>query len=335
MRTSTIFALTTAVSLSTGCLATPSDSPVDNFEAVWGEFDRLYGGFEDRGIDWQDSYDRYRPLIDESSTDDELYQVLTDMLAELDDGHVKLAAPDREFWTSNEVYRERLNDDSFDLDIVREHYLQDEVVENWGDELWYVWGEVAPGVAYVWFNWIDDNTYVMDEIVDSGVDHIIVDLRHNGGGAYTYALHGFGRVTDHDVEVFRSRTKNGPGADDWGDWWTTTMYARGEAYTGKLTVLTDAWSMSATERLIMALQEVEGTVTVGVPSNGSQATMIGREAPNRWTYSVATQQIRHMDGRCTEGVGIPVDIEILNDPEVLASGTDEMLEAAMALSESD
>lgn len=335
MRSFTTTALIAASSLGTACLATPSDSPVDNFEAIWTEFDEMYGGFGDRGIDWQDSYDRYRPLIDERSTDDELYQVLTDMLAELDDGHVMMVAPDREFWSSSEVYRERLHDDSFDLDIVREHYLRDERVENWGDELWYVWGEVAPGVAYVWFNWIDDNTWVIDEIVDSGVDHIIVDLRHNGGGAYTYALHGFGRVTPVDVEVFRSRTRTGPEHDDWGEWWTTTMYARGEAYTGKLTVLTDAWSMSATERLIMALQEVEGTVTVGMPSNGSQATMIGREAPNRWAYSLPVQQVRHMDGSVTEGVGIPVDIEILNDPDVLASGTDEMLEAAMALSDGE
>ena len=330
MRT-TILTLTTAALLSTGCLASPSDSPVANFEAVWGEFARLYGGFDTRSIDWDDSYERWRPQIDEDSTEDELYNVLTGMLAELDDGHVQVAAPGREFWHSDAVHREKLDDDSFDLDIVREHYLADEQVESWGDDLWYVWGEVAPGVAYVYFPWIDDNTYVIDEIVDSGVDRIIVDLRHNGGGAYTYALRGFGRVTDHDIDAFRSRTRIGPEHDDWGEWWTTTMPTRGEPFTGTVTVLTDAWSISAGERLIMALQEVEGTVTVGVPSNGSQATMIGREAPNRWTWSLPVQEVQHMDGRCTEGVGIPVDIEVLNDPEVLASGTDEMLEAAIAL----
>jgi len=331
MRTSSILALTLTAILGTGCLAAPSDSPVDNFEAIWQEFDEHYGGFDDRGIDWEDSYERWRPQLDEGSSEDELWGVLTGMLAELDDGHVKLVAPGREFFDANEVYRDKIDDDSFDLDIVREHYLSDERVELWGDELWYVWGEVAPGVAYVWFNWIDDNTYVIDEIVDSGVEHIIVDLRHNGGGAYTYALHGFGRVTAEDVDVFRSRSRNGPAHDDWDEWWTTTMPARGETFDGALTVLTDAWSMSATERLIMALQEVEGVVTVGVPSNGSQATMIGREAPNRWTYSLAVQEVEGMDGSRYEGAGIPVDIEIRNDPDVLAGGTDEVLEAALAL----
>jgi len=331
MRTSSMLSLTLAAILSTGCLATPSDSPVDTFEAVWQEFDVRYGGFDDRDIDWGDSYDRWRPQLDEGSSDDELWEVLSGMLAELDDGHVKLVAPGQEFFSANAVYRDKIDDESFDLDIVREHYLTDEKVELWGDELWYVWGEVAPGVAYVWFNWIDDNTYVIDDIVDSGAEHIIVDLRHNGGGAYTYALHGFGRVTDKDIDVFRSRTRTGPDRDDWGEWWTTTMPTRGETFEGQLTVLTDAWSMSATERLIMALQEVDGVVTVGVPSNGSQATMIGREAPNRWTYSVAVQEVEAMDGSRYEGVGIPVDIEILNDPDVLAGGTDEMLEAALAL----
>ena len=63
--------------------------------------------------------------------------------------------------------------------------------------------------------------------------------------------------------------------------------------------------------------------------------MIGREAPNRWTWSLPVQEVERMDGSRQEGVGIPVDIEILNDPDVLAGGTDEMLEAAMALGDPD
>jgi carboxyl-terminal processing protease len=331
MRPPPLLSLALFATLSGGCLATPSDSPVDNFEAVWSEFDRLYGGFEDRGVDWDDAYDRWRPQLTEDSTEDELYEVLTGMLAELDDGHVMLVAPGREFWHSSAVYRDRIDDESFDLQIVRDHYLSDEQVGYEGDELSYVRGEVAPGIAYVWFHWIDDNTYVIDELIDSGAERLIIDLRHNGGGAYTYALAAFGRVTDREIEVFRSRTRDGPERDDWGGWWTTTMPPRGEPYTGAVTVLTDAWSMSATERLIMALQEVEGVVTVGVPSNGSQATMIGREAPNRWTYSLPVQEVETVDGRHLEGIGCPVDVEILNDPEVLAGGVDEMLEAALAL----
>ena len=50
MRTPTLLALPTLSLATAGCLATPSDAPVANFEAVWTEFDQHYGGFADRGI---------------------------------------------------------------------------------------------------------------------------------------------------------------------------------------------------------------------------------------------------------------------------------------------
>lgn len=320
-----------AALFATGCLAEPSTSPVTNFEHVWDQFDVLYGGFDVRGIDWDDTYDRYRPLIDEDSTDDELYEVLTGMLAELNDGHVMLTAPGREVFRADAVHRQKIDAETFDLELVRDTYLSEEHGDLEDDG--YIWGMVAPGVAYVWFDWIYDNTYAIDPIADRpDVERVIVDLRHNEGGAYTYAIDAFGRVTDEEVEIFRTRTRNGPAHDDWTDWWTWTMKPRGEPFDGTVTVLTDPFSMSATERLILALQAVDGTVTIGVPSNGSQATMIGREAPNRWAYTLPVQEVTHPDGRVSEGVGIPVDIEIRNDPEVLAAGRDEVLEAAIHLS---
>jgi hypothetical protein len=53
----------------------------------------------------------------------ELWDALTGMLAQTDDGHVQLYAPDHEHWFANEVYRERIGDERFDLPRARAEYL--------------------------------------------------------------------------------------------------------------------------------------------------------------------------------------------------------------------
>jgi hypothetical protein len=312
-----------------GCISVPGDSPTEVFDYVWGDFDAMYGGFDHRGVDWDAAYDTWGADITDDSTDDELHEALTGLVAELNDGHVRLVAPGREVFWSNDVYRERPHFDSFDLSVVQDHYLepQGEPSE------WYVRGTID-GTPYVWFDWIDDNTYVVGDIVNDNphADKIIIDLRHNGGGSFNYARKGLAALTDTERVVFRSRTRNGPERGQFDDWFEWTMPPSTDAtFTGKVVVLMDRYSMSATERAIMMLRTIPGAVFVGTPSNGSIATSIGREAPNRWTYTLAVQEVEGPDGTVYEGVGLPVDIEVLNDPAVLATGTDEALEAALAV----
>ncbi len=85
--------------------------------------------------------------------------------------------------------------------------------------------------------------------------------------------------------------------------------------------------------MVMALRELPNVTLVGVATNGTQATMVGREAANGWYYSVPLQEVEAADGQAYEGPGIPVDVEILNDPVRVADGYDDMLQAAVDLFE--
>lgn len=71
----------------------PADSPEAVFENLWNTFNEEYAPFEERNVDWQTAYNTFRPMISQSMTDDELFSVLSKMLAILDDGHVSLTAP--------------------------------------------------------------------------------------------------------------------------------------------------------------------------------------------------------------------------------------------------
>ena len=78
--------------------------PVRNFDKLWNEFNDRYSFFELKNIDWQESYTKYRPLINNSTSNDSLFSVCEKMLNELKDGHVTLV----QLNTDNTVLRENV-----------------------------------------------------------------------------------------------------------------------------------------------------------------------------------------------------------------------------------
>lgn len=316
--------------LLAGCLQPLDDSPVGVFEFVWSDFDAMYGGFAQRDIDWDAAYDELAPLVDDTTTDDELFDVLTTLIARLDDGHVRLLAPDREMFDANRDYRERTMQGTFDIAVVEEHYLEGPIDHGAWD--WYTYGVVDGDIPYLWLPGIDDNTWTIRTIADEHPDApaFILDLRHNHGGAFTYALQGMARLAEHDTDVWQSRSRNGPAHTDFDEWMTWDVRAEAPFWDVPLIVLTDRETISAGERMLLALTAITDPTIIGVPTNGALATSIMRQAPNQWMYQLPVQEVRAMDGTVHEGVGIPVDIELLDDPDDVARGVDAVLEAAIA-----
>jgi hypothetical protein len=317
------------VLLLAGCLSVPDDSPTTTFEFVWDEFDRRYGGFDQRGLDWDAAWDTWRPQVSDGMTDDALWEVLTGLLQTTDDGHVKLASPDREVFEANHVYRDDLLEGTFDDELIASQYLANPDRGPWD---WYLYGHLADDLPYIWFPGIDDNTHLMDQIADDNPDAtaLIIDLRQSHGGNYTWALHGLGRLAETDTYAWRSRSRIDDQRGTFSEWREWDLPARDPYWEVPIFLLTDEITISASERVAMMLQALPNTTTIGSPTNGSQATMIGREAPNRWTFSLPTQEVEAWDGEVYEGVGLPVDILLRNDPDDVDAGTDAVLERAIA-----
>src|SRR3982074_2088566 len=65
-------------------------NPERNFEILWNTFHNRYPFFELRNVDWKQQYERYRPKVTTTTTDEELFDIFSGMLDPLDDGHVEL-----------------------------------------------------------------------------------------------------------------------------------------------------------------------------------------------------------------------------------------------------
>lgn len=308
----------------------PPDNPLAIYDDIWATFNEEYAPFEERNIDWDSAWSEYRAGLNENSTDNELYNALTGLLATLDDGHVTLTAPGKEIFRSNHILREKIDDDLFSTDIIKQNYLESNYKT--GEEDSYIYGKIrGENIGYILFDYIGDNLVVMNDFLSEfgSADGLIIDLRHNQGGDFTFSFSELGRLADRRYYAFRSKTKNGKGKDDYTPWKEWYLESSG-SYVGKpVVVLTDRYTISAGERTVMALRELPLVTVMGDTTNGAHGTMIGREAANGWFYSVVPQKVELPDGRSLEGIGLPPDIYMRNEHDEIIAGRDRILEAAI------
>lgn len=310
----------------------PPNTPVGIFENLWTTFNDEYAVFEERGVNWDSQYQIYRPMVNDKTTDDELFNILSQMLASLDDGHVRMIAPDREIFFSNTIRQNQVDDSLFNLSVVKQNYLESGF-ESGGDDS-YIYGKIRQhNLGYIYFDHVGDNFSALTDFLDefSEASGFIIDLRHNQGGDFTYSFEAMGRLTDQPRYVFRSKTKNGPDRKDFTTWHRWYLEPHGKFVNKPIVVLIDRYTISAGERTMMALKTLPNVTFIGDTTNGAHGTMIGRELANGWYYSLTTQKTEIFDGQSYEGIGLAPDIFLKNDLNSILAGHDQVLEKAISM----
>jgi carboxyl-terminal processing protease len=66
---------------------------LDIFEEVWETVEEKYYDSSFNGVNWRDVGNRYRPMLESISTDDEFYALLKRMVGELKDAHTRFHTP--------------------------------------------------------------------------------------------------------------------------------------------------------------------------------------------------------------------------------------------------
>ena len=173
----------------TSCITedTFNDSPDGNFEALWKIIDEHYCFLEyknqEYGLDWNKIHSDYKNRLTPGMSNEQLFDVLSEMLNELRDGHVNLVSKDR---TSQ--YREwydsypRNFDDSIQSRYLGKDYntasgLKYQILE---DNIAYVYcGSFQSGIG----------SGNLDQILSKLAicNGLILDVRNNGGGNLTTA----------------------------------------------------------------------------------------------------------------------------------------------------
>jgi hypothetical protein len=285
----------------------PAADPVANFEALWQEFDRHYSFFQLKDIDWDSLHAEFRPRVNGSTAPYPLFNVMADLLAHLEDGHVLLRGPQ---WTYQ--YREwySAHPRNFDQRVVL-NYLENIGYSPSRAILAGRWGEYG----YIRLddfateNLIQEFDGVLEGFQD--VEGLILDLRDNGGGSDTNSEAVAGRFADRRRLYRRFQYRNGPDHGDFTPLQDDFITPRGPfQFTRPVAVLTNRGVFSAAESFVLAMRILPQVTIVGDTTGGGSGNPMQRELPNGWTYQLSRWIEWTPEGEAYEGVGLAPDLPI-------------------------
>ena len=78
-----VFCLLLIFGVNDTLLAQQLSEPENNFEYLWQTFDRNYGIFGPKKVDWHALYKVYRPRVTPQTTDEELFDIIHRAVREL------------------------------------------------------------------------------------------------------------------------------------------------------------------------------------------------------------------------------------------------------------
>lgn len=307
----------------------PDASSLELFDSLWDDFDRNYSFFVLKDIDWNDSKMRFRSQLTTTSTETELFTVLSDMLLELEDPHVRLDTPHGNSRYTGWFDRFPTN---FNESIVTATYLGPNAMTS--PQTGMLFGRIDEDIGYVRVHSLggsahgNDTDYVLGQL--QGVRGMVVDLRSNGGGNDQNGAAIAARFADTRRLYRRVRFRDGPNHDDFGPFIDGFIEAGGTAsFDGPISVLTNRGTISSAESLVLAFAVFPNAVSFGDFTGGGSANPEQRQWTNGWRYTVSRWIEYRPDGTTFEGVGIEPDVRIDVSDTDAAAFRDTILDAAI------
>ena len=149
----------------------------DSFELLVADMDRNYSHFDHKKIDWKELTDRYRQRANDARNADEFVEVISEMLAEMKDGHIWIIHNGKQIQKYNPGF-----DPNFDFAAVDKQLKNKKVVGDFA-----VVGRTEDGFGYVrivkLFGVDEKSLKQLATEIENLFDMpgMIVDLRRNQG----------------------------------------------------------------------------------------------------------------------------------------------------------
>ena len=323
------------------------------FKEFWEIYDRYYPLMYRKGINWQTVYDSYYPKIKSTTTDDELFTMLKEIMNQkIKDGHSSITYDSDEDSYSPEV--------NLNIQSMVANQLPNLVtfVNNSDQNSYLSYGTVNSNsnVAYLQsktFEPINDDDSEFEnykKIVDEALsfakdkDGVIIDLRTNGGGQSSYAFYLAGRFyngTQKDIVRKRIKDKTGSDLASLGTWLNNSFEGFSDSradggkvagvdpedfsfkpsgsfqYDKKVAVLISKNTASSGEFCTMALKQNSKVKTIGNTTFGIYAgsDIFTFSTNNLWKTRVSVQDVEVLyDGNFQSFEGLGISPDELSLP---------------------
>jgi len=319
--------------------ADPANTPENNFEIFWKDFDLYYAQFKIRHIDWDSVYTVTRPQISFRTTDRQLFDILSNIILKLNDMHSTLYTPFGDvYWKGVTLGKYPSSKFINSCKYVICGGAQNSIMEFRqckNNNIGYININTFSGGGEG-LNILDERYLIIDDILQQFKDTkgLIIDVRWNSGGNGFNAETVADRFADQKRLYTKYCTKNGPGKDNFSEWLNRYIEPKGAyQYTKPVVILTSRGTCSAAECFVMAFQVLPHATIVGDTTGGGLGNPIFRELPNGWTYRLSTEIGATADGFIVEGKGIPPDVPVLTTVDDSIKGIDRIIEKGIEIIE--
>jgi hypothetical protein len=301
-----------------------------NFDACWRLLDENYCFFDYKNIDWNAIYDKYSPQIDESIDERELFQLLSNMTEELQDGHVNIIS--KYFYSSYEGWFISYPA-NFSWGIIPNYYRAGERAGDY-DEIRYA--RLADNqIGYIYYGSFNESILEseLNKIFDTFKEckGLIIDVRDNGGGSLTNSDRLASRFLDTKTLCGYIQHKTGKGHQDFSEPYPIYLEpSHGDLWLKPVIVLTNRRCFSAANNFVSKMQILPNVRTLGGSTGGGSGFPFTSELPNGWQIRFSTSPILDINKQHTE-FGIEPDIPVNLSSEDIKNGKDTLIETAIQL----
>lgn len=307
------------------------NTPEANFESLWKIIDEQYCFLDykkqEYGLDWDQVHDAYAKRITPSMGWEALFEVLSEMVEELRDGHVNLTSS-----LASSQYRQWF--DSYPRnfsDSIQSIYLKKDYNQSSG--LTYQILENNIGYIYCssFSNGIGDGN--LDQTLNrlAICDGLIIDVRNNGGGNLTTAQKLAARFTNQKTLVGYMTHKTGKGHSDFSNPYPVYIEpSNGIRWQKRAVVLTNRRSFSATNDFVNSMKQFPLITIVGDKTGGGSGLPFTSEIPCGWSIRFSASPMLDPQMNQIE-FGINPDVKVDMTSEDMQKGKDTMIEYACKL----
>ena len=306
-------------------------------DAMIEVFSTHYAFFDERNVEWAQLVAESRAELTPNTTESQLWDVMGEMVARVDDAHVSLEAEidgdETAHYTGAGRTLTRLEEQAKErgIDI-------DEMYERWEDGYWehnvaqmlldghgvrtgndlITYGLIENNIGYIavramtGFSGEDGNPVAdiaaLDRAMEramalfAGVDAIIVDASINWGGYDVVARALAGRfAAERTVGYYKY-------AGDAEDAVAQAIHVEpsdGRRFTGPVYLVTSNVTLSAAEILTMSMRALPNVTHFGETTRGALSDILTKPLPNGWSVSLSNEVYLDHKKKAWEGFGIP------------------------------
>lgn len=305
------------------------NTPTNNFDFLWHKVNEQYSFFDIKGVDWQDVYNTYRPMIDDGISDDSLFNIMAAMLNTLNDGHVNLISPFN-VSRADSIFERMYKRSNINRDVVMAYYLGTNMITTGG---LYHQSLHDGKIGYIYFP--SFSSTISDRDIDIILDYhkdakgIIIDIRQNGGGYISNLWTLLNHFVCDGGALYYSQIKNGPAHDDFSD--LRVVYRKSSQKYSPISkpvvILTDRGTYSAASFFALCMMSYDNAILVGDTTGGGLGLPNGGQLPNGWTYRFSITRTLSLEGQNYEN-GIPPHHSIILNKQNTLQGIDNVIDFA-------